>query len=35
MNYNLPNAFGRRAPSFGIGDRFCERVDRSSKKFIF
>ena len=20
--YNLPNAFNRRAPSFGIGDRF-------------
>ena len=31
-NYNLPPAFGRRAPSFGFGDRFTEKFDRSGKK---
>ena len=31
-NYNLPPAFGRRAPSFGFGDRFAEKFDRSGKK---
>lgn len=31
MNYTLPTALGNRAPSFGVGDRFNDRHDRSSK----
>lgn len=34
MNYELPNCFGKRAPSFGVGDRFNSKVDRSGKFFI-
>lgn len=30
-NYDLPSCFGRRAPSFGVGDRFNQKVDRSGK----
>lgn len=32
MNYTLPSSFNRRAPSFGFGDRFVEKHDRSGKK---
>jgi hypothetical protein len=34
MNYTLPSAFGVRAPSFGIGDRFGDKHDRSGKNII-
>ena len=34
MNYNLPETFNRRAPSFGFGDRFAEKFDRSGMKII-
>lgn len=34
MNYNLPSAFNRRAPSFGFGERFQEKLDRSGNIII-
>lgn len=35
MNYNLPETFNRRAPGFGIGDRFAEKYDRSGNSSIY
>lgn len=31
---NLPSAFGRRSPSFGVGNRFSTPVPRSMRKCL-
>ena len=30
LQYTLPSAFGKRAPSFGVGDRFSRATNKSS-----